>query len=124
MQLPPRIEVDDGLGNKISISAPVLRLLFWSDDLQKSYEKEPNRRYSVKDLVEMMDPKVTQAALCRIKGETTLFVHHGTELRVEKSDKRKNYITDVNVFALKPIVKKIFTICNELKKEYRKNEKD
>lgn len=106
MKLNPEIRFTDNQGRQRTIRAPGLVTLLQSEKLQKAYEKDPNRRYSVKDLLDMMPQKLkvdpnTMRNYFRIHIE----LFGSPEKRIETP---KTGLVVVNVRKLQPIVENIF----------------
>jgi hypothetical protein len=109
---PNKIVWEPMPGKMTELTAPSLITLFWSERLQKQYDRDPKRAYSVQELLEMMELPCSSSSLRdHIKMNFELF---DTEKKVRVTRKG---LTIVNVAKLKPSVKSLIDTIKRLKDE-------
>ena len=117
---PSKLELEDEVG-KIEINMPSLIALFWSDDLQEEFEKNPNETYSVKDLVYL-----TENAEARPKEATIRSTFFSRPNKIEQFFEQKgkeirgqDRLDSVNVGVFTNIARKVVNYCKRKKEEMR-----
>lgn len=106
----PRIVIDDGF-DRLEITAPSLVTLFQSDKLIKAFDKDPNREYTIEELVDMMEIPCDKGTMRANFRRNELFL---VDERIERG--RGGLVTRI-VVELHPSVKKIFDAVKKLKKK-------
>jgi hypothetical protein len=106
LKLPGRIIVEDDMGRKIELKGSLVAL-FCSEKMKKSYQKDPERLYSLRELISMM----VAGSKCSIE---TMRRNVHVHFKIFEKDKmgetrmQKNGLAYVTVHKLKPFVKFIF----------------
>ena len=100
------VKFDDGFGGKESIRAPSLILMFQSDALRRSFERDPKKEYSIYDLMALMeeDIKLKEVTIAsNFERNKNIFEKIGTRI-----ESRNHRLSRVVVVKLKPVCKNIF----------------
>jgi len=106
---PGRIIVRSDIGEIMDIKSSSLIRLFFSDELNESFNKNPDKEYSIKDLCHMTNPRIPLATVRgTIRFNLNLFETDET-LRITKQG-----IMSIKVARLKPIWKHIFKSVKEI----------
>jgi hypothetical protein len=109
IRLPGKIIFKDDMGKILEIRAPSLISLFFSDKLKKSFDKDPEKEYSIKDLLHMANPKCSESTIrANLKIHIKLFETDDT-IKMTKQG-----LMSIKVARLKPVCDKIFDAVREL----------
>lgn len=109
--LLPRIVFDDGMGDRIEITAPSLVTLFQSEKLMNNFDKDPEREYTIEELIDMMLIPCDKGTMRANFRRNELFE---VDERIEKG--KGGLVTRIIVI-FNPNVKRIFAAVKELKKK-------
>lgn len=114
-----RIIFKDDTEREYEIEVPSLVALFWSDKLQKSFDKEPDRKYSVSELLELMDMKCSKSTLRNYINRMDLFINEENGKQMYEIRADSDGIVRMQVSQLNPIVKFVFDAVNSIKQELK-----
>jgi hypothetical protein len=117
IKCPGRIIYEDDMGQRAEITAPTLITLFFSDKLIQSFNKDPDREYSMKELWKLTNcvggerPAISSVG-SNVKANIKIFFRD-TAVRPTKQG-----LMRVNVAKLKPIVNNIIKAVQNIKSDY------
>lgn len=111
----PVIYFNDKIGGTLAIKAPVLLSIFQSEELLKTYKKDPDRKYSVKEIYELCNKNipVKEATIRRALTDNSMYFETGKDIDI-RDKKGKKTVVVINFTKLKPIVENIFDAVEEL----------
>lgn len=112
------IYIYDGVGTRVEIKSPVLLSIFQSPELIKEYKKDPEKKYTVKDILKIRcsELPVKEATIRRALTDNTQYFD--TQKDVEIRGKRGNKtVMVINFTKLKPIAFDIFKAVEKKWKE-------
>lgn len=116
--LPGKIIFDDGFGTVHEIKASSLISLFFSNELRENFKKNPKKRYSIKELLDLAHTPCSVSSIrSNITINTQLFNTEDIS-DITKNGKRK-VLVKIKVAKLKPIAEKIFDWITNYEKEYK-----
>ena len=114
----PIIYFNNGLGGTLAIKSPVLLSIFQSPKLLKEFRKNPNRKYSVKEIFKLRnkDIPVKEPTIRRALADNKEFFE--TKKEVEIIDKKNSKtIMIINLTKFKPFSEQVFNAVEELWEE-------
>lgn len=111
----PVIYFNDGIGGTMAIKAPVLLSIFQSEELLKAYKKDPDRKYSVKEIYELCNKNipVKEATIRRALTDNGFYFETGKDIDIRKNKGKKTVVV-INFTKLKPIVQHVFDAVEDL----------
>jgi hypothetical protein len=110
----PIIYFNDGLGGTIAIKSPVLLSIFQSHKLILAYKKNPDKKYSVKEIFELRnkDIPVKEATIRRALADNKEFFETTKDIEI-RGRKGNQTVMVINFTKLKPITEFIFNAVEE-----------
>ena len=110
-----RIIFEDDTGNKKTIKVPSIISLFWSNQMKKAYKEDPNRTYSIREFIQLMDIPCSKSALRSYIEREHLFINEEDGERMVEIRRTPQGLTAMHVARLHPDVRFIFEAVDKMK---------